>query len=205
MHRIYYRDENKMTGYQSYYSLHHTWETIRALVDAIIPRTPALCEEYGRIQYYGALDSNTDEYVVYSLNHQYYPLAKPVADILDVAANQLVMRIGSKYSLDYLYSNGKSTFAELEPSDRFRAISLLPSLQSSLSDIPVSLGENQDYVLAVINSLSRYTLMGYYSEWSGYGTTRLDAPDDRIMEFFPIGWRQVGYPGPSNGYRALRR
>lgn len=204
MYRTFYRDENKMGGYQSYYSLHHTWETIRALVDAIIPRTPNLCEEFGKIQYYGALDSKTDEYVIYTLNNHYYPLARPVADILDAAATQLIMKIGSNYSLDYFNSNGKSAFAELEPYDRFKAISLLPALQSYLTDIPESLGDNQDYVLAVINALSRYTLMGYYSEWSGYGTTRLDTPDERILEFFPIGWRQVGYPGPSLGYKALR-
>jgi hypothetical protein len=205
MYRTFHKNENKMINYQDYFSLHHTWETIRALVDAIIPRTPRLAEEFGKIQYYGALDSYTDEYVICTLNNQYYPLAKPVADLLDVAATQLLLTIGSSYSLEYLDNNGKSAFAELSPMNRFRAISLLPGLQSYLSEIPESLGENQDYVLAVINALSRYTLMGYYSEWSGYGSTRLDSPNERILEYFPIGWKQVGYPGPSRGYRALRQ
>lgn len=204
MYRTFHKNENKMFSYQDYYSLHHTWETIRALVDAIIPRTPKLAEEFGKIQYYGALDSYTDEFVICTLNNHYYPLAKPVADLLDVAATQLLLTIGSSYSLEYLDNNGKSAFAELSPVNRFRAISLLPDLQSYLTEIPESLGENQDYVLAVMNALSRYTLMGYYSEWSGYGSTRLDSPNERILEYFPIGWKQVGYPGPSLGYRALR-
>ncbi len=204
MYRTFYKNENKVIHYQDYYSLHHTWETIRALVDAIIPRTPRLAEEFGRIQYYGALDSHIDEFVICTLNNYYYPLAKPVADLLDVAATQLLLDIGSEYSLEYLDNNGKSSFAELSPINRFRAISLLPGLQSYLTDIPESLGQNQEYVLAVINALSRYTLMGYYSEWSGYGATRLDSPNERILEYMPIGWRQVEYPGPSLGYRALR-
>ncbi len=48
------------------------------------------------------------------------------------------------------------------------------------------------------------TMMGYYSEWSGYGTTRLNKPNQRILEYNPISWKQVGYPGPSLGYHALR-
>lgn len=204
MYRTFHKNENKMISYQDYYSLHHTWETIRALVDAIIPRTPRLAEEYGQIQYYGALDSYTDEFVINTLNNHYYPLAKPVADLLDIAATQLLLNIGSNYSLEYLDNNGKSAFAELTPINRFRAISLLSGLQSYLTEIPESLGQNQDYVLAVINALSRFTLMGYYSEWSGYGSTRLDSPNERVLEYIPIGWKQVEYPGPSLGYRALR-
>lgn len=205
MYRTFYKNENNRMNYQDYYSLHHTWETIRALVDAIIPRTPELAEEFGKIQYYGALDSYTDEYVISTLNNHYYPLAKSVADALDMAAIQLILIVGSNYSLEYFDNNGKSAFAELSPENRFRAISLLPYLESHLSEIPESLGENQDYVLAIINALSRYTLMGYYSEWSGYGSTRMDSPNERVLEYFPIGWRQVGYPGPSLGYPALRQ
>ena len=48
------------------------------------------------------------------------------------------------------------------------------------------------------------TMMGYYSEWSGYGSTRLDEPNQRKLEYYPISWKQVGYPGPSLGYHALR-
>lgn len=48
------------------------------------------------------------------------------------------------------------------------------------------------------------TMMGFYSEWSGYGTTRLNKPNQRRLEYDPISWKQIGYPGPSQGYHALR-
>lgn len=48
------------------------------------------------------------------------------------------------------------------------------------------------------------TMMGYYSEWYGYGSTRLNEPNQRVLEFYPFSWKQIGYPGPSLGYHALR-
>ena len=108
-------------------SLQYTNETFQAFADAVIPRTPRLAEEYGKIQYFGALDLHTDEYLF----------------------------------LTFAYS--------------------------------------------FVGSLIRFTMMGYYSEWSGYGSTRLEAPDQRKLEYFPLSWKQVGYPGPSLGYRALRK
>jgi hypothetical protein len=57
---------------------------------------------------------------------------------------------------------------------------------------------------SAISMLDTYTLMGYYSEWSGYGTTKLNPPELRVLEFKPLSWLQIGYPGPSLGYRALR-
>lgn len=50
-----------------------------------------------------------------------------------------------------------------------------------------------------IDALIRATMMGYYSEWFGYGSTRLNEPDDRVMEYQPFSWQQVGYPGPNRG------
>lgn len=107
--------------------------TFQAYVDAVIPRSPRLAEEYGKIQYFGALDLHTDEYLILTLNHN------------------------------------SISWAESE------------------------------------SALNRITMMGYYSEWSGYGSTRLEKPDQRRLEFFPISWKQVGYPGPSLGYRAFRK
>jgi hypothetical protein len=54
--------------------------------------------------------------------------------------------------------------------------------------------------LAITSSLNRYTMMGFYSEWFGYGTTRLNPPNERKLEFDPISWEQIGYPGPSFSY-----
>lgn len=55
-----------------------------------------------------------------------------------------------------------------------------------------------------LHSAAGTTMFGYYSEWSGYGTTRLAPPNERKFEYAPISWKQVEYPGPSLGYHALR-
>ena len=127
---------------------------LKLFVDAIIPRSPGLAEEYGKIQYFGALDLHTNEYMILSLNSYYIPLAKPVAEMLDIAFEQFQ--------------------------------------------------DNPGFILSN-STLNRFTMMGYYSEWSGYGSTRLDAPGQRRLEYYPLSWDQVGYPGPSLGYRALRK
>lgn len=54
-----------------------------------------------------------------------------------------------------------------------------------------------------INALIRATMMGYYSEWFGYGSTRLNEPDQRTMEYQPFSWKQVGYPGPNRGQQTV--
>jgi hypothetical protein len=150
--------EAKMVCFQAeYFSQYHTEEIFRAFADAIIPRSPELAEEYGKVQYFGALDLHTDEYLILSLNSYYIPIAKTTAEALDLASEQLVILSGD------------------------------------------------ELILSAISALNRFTMMGYYSEWSGYGSTRLAAPDQRILEFYPLSWEQVGYPGPSLGYRALRR
>lgn len=119
--------------------------TFKAFVDAIIPRTPELAEEYGRIQYFGALDLHTDEYLALSLNYYYF------------------------------------------------------------SYLPIAFKNNPELVLFSTGELNSLTMMGYYSEWSGYGSTRLNSPNHRKLEYFPLSWKQIGYPGPSSGYRALRK
>jgi hypothetical protein len=59
-------------------------------------------------------------------------------------------------------------------------------------------------IVFIIDYLNRGTMFGFYSEWPAYGTTRLATPTLRRLEYFPIGWRQTGYPGVSLGYRAFR-
>lgn len=160
-----------------------TQETFKALVNAIIPRTPRLAYEYGAVQYYGALDLNIDEYVIYTLNSLLIPLAEPTAVMLNQVA---------KY------------FASLTPFNQLYTLTLLEQLQIDLSNLPFPFKDNPAFVVSVTSSLLSYTMMGYYSEWSGYGTTRLANPDNRVFEYNPLSWEQVGYPGPSLGYRALR-
>lgn len=50
------------------------------------------------------------------------------------------------------------------------------------------------------DGLSKLTMRGYYSEWYGYGSTRLNNLNQRILESYPLSWEQAGYPGPSLSY-----
>jgi len=200
----FYNPENKSINYQTENLLQHTGETFKAFVDAIVPRTPGLAVEYGRIQYYGALDLHTDEYLIMSLNNYYIPLAEPTAEMLDIAANQLILIQANEGLLIFSMYQGGGTFAALAPKDRLRALTLLVQLQVNLAVLPIPFQGDPGIVLSTTGILNRFTMMGYYSEWSGYGSTRLDAPNQRILEFFPLAWEQVGYSGPSLGYRALR-
>lgn len=175
--------------------IEHTRQTFLALVEVIIPQTPRLAQEYGRIQYYGAKDLNIDEYLIMSFNNYPIPLTNSIAQLLDAAASQLFTINGSL---------GLGIFIALSPRDRMRVLISIEELAIDLDRLPEPFKNDSELVLSVIEAIKRLTLMGYYSEWSGYGSTRLDPPDRRVLEFFPISWQQVGYPGPSLGYRALR-
>ncbi len=167
--------------------------TFQALVDTIIPRSPILAEEFGMIQYYGALDLYTNEYMIWSLNHLYDPVAEYTGAMIEEAANIFAKEEGLNPSL---YSGG-DTFSKLDPQDRLRVLTRLLDEKSLPSDFQGSISN-------LTSQLNRLTMIGYYSEWSGYGTTRLDPPNNRRLEFYPLSWGQVSYPGPSLGYRGLR-
>ena len=203
MYGTFYNPDEKMIKYQNQ-SLKRTQETFQAFVDAVIPRTPGLAEEFGRIQFFGALDLHTEEYLIYSLNYYYIPLAEPMADLLDISAEQLVIRDGNNSLMNFSKFMGGSAFAALDPSDRFRALTLLEKLNIYLADLPIPFQDNPESILYNTSTLNRFTMMGYYSEWSGYGSTRLETPEQRKLEYHPLSWKQIGYPGPSLGYRALR-
>ncbi|WP_132250188.1 hypothetical protein [Natranaerovirga pectinivora] len=184
----------------------HTRQTFRAFVDATIPQTTELAIEFGEMQYFGALDFDIDQFMIYLLNRvDVIPLAIPTAIMLDMAAEELVANEGNDHFLNFSVYEGGGAFAALAPSDRFRAIILLEELRINLENLPFPYQNNPALVLSVTNSLNRITTMGYYSEWWGYGTTRLEEPDDRVLEYLPLSWEQVGYPRPSLGYRAFRR
>jgi hypothetical protein len=185
-------------------AIQRTQDTFKAFVDAVIPRSPMLAKEFGEIQYFGALDFNTDEYLIMTLDHYYIPLAIPTAEMLDVVAEQLVFMGGNNRLFNYLRFPRGGIFAALSPEDRFRALTLLEQVDVNLADLPVPYLDNSGLVLSISSVLNRYTMMGYYSEWYGYGTTRLLSPNQRKLEFYPLSWSQVGYPGPSLGYRTLR-
>lgn len=180
-----------------------TDEIFRAYVDAIIPRTPSLAREYGRVQLYGALDLYTDEYLMYMLDYSSVPMTYAVAEMLETAAGYfLSTEHGNK--MNARESAELSVFGSLRAEDRLRLVFFLEQSGSEIPNLPELFAGNQGSILAATYALSRLTLLGYYSEWSGYGSTRLLSPNQWVMETFPLSWEQVGYPGPSLGYRALR-
>ncbi len=195
--------EDNIRNDQDNASFRLTDEIFKAYVDAILPRTPGLAEEYGRIQYYGALDLFTDEYLIMSLNSLYNPIAIPTAEMLELAAEQLIFTDGYEENNNREF-NELSIFGQLTPLNRFRVLTLLEQFAVNSSELPIPFQENEAYIHFITSALNRFTMMGYYSEWSGYGSTRLNTPNQRILENFPVSWEQVGYPGPSLGYRALR-
>ncbi|MDF2484190.1 MAG: hypothetical protein K0R46_358 [Herbinix sp.] len=169
--------------------------TLQAFADAIIPRTPRLAEEYGRIQYYGAIDLQIDQFLIYELEHYPVPMALPTAELLNVAATAWLISQG------YF---GRGSLATLAPLDRLKAVTMLKQQQVELTALPIIFQMDPELIIRITDALNNYTIIGYYSEWSGYGTTKLLPPQERVMEFIPISWKQVEYPGPSLGYRVLR-
>lgn len=191
-----------------------TKAVFKALADSIVPRTDKFAENPSSLHAIGALDVHTDEYPIYSLEHyaalrimlrnfNIY-LANATAEMLNTAARQLIAAGENGQPVNPAVESAEGTFAALGATDRCRAIALLEQLRMDLTSLPVPFRNNPWIVLDLVSILTMLNTTGYYSEWSGYGSTRLEAPEKRVIEHFPAGWRQVGYPGPSQGYHALR-
>lgn len=172
--------------------------TMKAYADAMVPHSPDLAELYGRIQFYGAVESYTAEYLIMSLDSYPTPFAVAVAEILNMAAKQYLMEKGE--DPDVPKDSGGLYFSKLSQEDRLKIVDRISS-PGGIIYVPAGLTMKQEDIVPVMSALNRLTLMGYYSEWSGYGSTRFMSPDKRMLEYKPIGWEQVGYPGPSKGYR----
>lgn len=161
-------------------------------------------------------------------------LSRPTAKMLDIASKELVYRgenkepvnqLAKKSILPYfaikrltlknlnnncqrstvncqLFRNIK--FASLAPSDRFRAITLLEQNRINLKKLPLPYWNNPDFVFATLHALPGFSTRGYYSEWPAYGATRLETPEEHVLEHTPLAWKQIEYPGPSKGYHGFR-
>lgn len=192
----------------------HIKATFQALADAIVPATPWLSLMQGSEHAGDGMDLNLDEFITWCLD--YYlavqgvinviniPLSGPTAGLLDAAADRLIATGGIK-DLRHSEFSGGGAFASLSRDDRCRAIALLEHNNIELRVLPPPYQNNAGLVKFIADALNRFVVFGYYSEWSGYGTTRLALPDNRVLERLPAGWQEVQYPGPSNGYRKLRR
>ncbi|MFD1851439.1 hypothetical protein D8M05_18515 [Oceanobacillus bengalensis] len=152
-------------------------------------------------------------YIIYALDHniqiqrQLYqpivPLAHPTAVMLDSAATQLVNNRQVQAFSQSLFLNG-GMFSHLSREDRIRTLSALDNLSLDLYLLPSPFQNNAGLIKFVVDALNRFAMFGYYSEWPAYGTTRLNQPNNRKLEYFPLTWQKIGYPGVSFGYRAFR-
>lgn len=166
--------------------------TFAALVDALVPETPALADR-GEEQVAGALDVDIDEMLTDAFNdlqeadeglltllgYDSVPLAPIISVLLDVAALELIVRRETEAGLqspDGRFAGGP--FSRLGERDRLRAIRKLEE-DGLLADI------------GAVNYLAQSVLtvaqVAYYSDWGGSEQ----------------GWEQAGYPGPADGYAVL--
>ncbi|WP_059104799.1 hypothetical protein [Shouchella shacheensis] len=137
------------------------------------------------------------------LHHTDIPLAYPTAIMLDRASMQLVNAEQAQASSHGSFPGG-GMFSFLSRQDRIGTLSTLEALDIDLYLLPSPYQNNAGLIKHVIDALNRFSMFGYYSEWSAYGSTRLYPPDHRRLESFPLSWQQVGYPGVSFGYRDFR-
>lgn len=180
--------------------------TFRALTDALLPSTIDRGNKF-------EADMGVHEYLIYALDHYVsiqqqlhhinVPLALPTAVMLDHAAAQLVYSRQTQPSSNIPFQ-AEGMFTRLSRLGRIKTLAALEKLEIDLFLLPSPFQNNAGLVKFITDALNRFAMFGYYSEWPAYGTTRLYPPDKRRLEFFPLGWQQVGYPGVSLGYRDFR-
>ncbi len=188
--------------------------TFQALADAVLPpvwKRTAADETFipGGVQrcadQYVRIELDRSRFVPANAEGERRPrLSWASAKLLDAAADELIRRGAAQFAgAPRPFPDGGS-FAALSREDRLQALTLLDRIDLPLQDLPPPFADNSVSILVMANSFYQLTIFGYYSEWLGYGTTRLSPPQERRMECFPPGWSLTGYPGPSPGYRDLR-
>lgn len=190
----------------------YTVATFRALVEAIVPPSPEF-SAFGAEKAVGAVDLHVHEYMIWELDHTLallfglhltaFPLSAPTAMLLNAGAAQFISTGQATKSPHYAVLAG-GPFSALSRSDRIRTLEMLEKLNVDLGSLPPPYQNDGGLIKFMVDYLNRATMFGFYSEWSAYGSTRLETPVKRVLEYFPLSWAQVGYPGVSLGYRALR-
>lgn len=185
--------------------------TYQALVDAIIPPTARV---QGIEPAAGAVQLGVDRYVALDLDHSQFvpagagpkplPLSWSTSQLLDIGALELLRKGMARCPLTGARFPGGGWFAALSRFDRLQALALLDRVEVPLHLLPSPFTNNPGMVRTIVDSFHQLTMFGYYSEWPGYGTTRLFPPEYRRLETAPPAWYAVGYPGPAFGYRELR-
>lgn len=209
----------------------HTRLTFRAVVDAVIPETPALADELGPEHVPGGLAIDLDEFAITYVNNAFQlglphlgpqgniPLAAPVARVLDTAARELRQQgdneappdpdralrlLGPNDPPPEELADAVGPFAELSRQDRLRAIALIDELEVELTPADDELFEFDAGLVGQL--VVGFVEMIYYSEWQGYEDFERP-PSERTHPNDPAAvqsWRQTGFPGTADGYAALR-
>lgn len=190
--------------------------TLAALVDAVIPETPALAAERGAEHEPGGLAAGVDEQVVEALDglHEVhgplalvadaYPYAAVVAFLLDLAALELILRRRTRDRIGRRpIVPSRGPFTLLSRRDRLRAVRLLES-DGLLARMDDRFHERIPH-LGVVRYLVQGTLtlieFAYYSGW-GLDDPAIEAGDPASSAI--QSWRQTGFPGPAEGYAVHR-
>ncbi|MCV9886196.1 gluconate 2-dehydrogenase subunit 3 family protein [Metabacillus halosaccharovorans] len=188
--------------------------TFQALVQAIIPPTPCLTDTFGVVFHPGALEFKVYKYVILILNHSIsYPvklkinvqsMALSTAELLDHGADQLINTCQNVYPVNIMRFPHGGLFSKLSPIDRLRALTLIDKLEINTNNLKPPYQNNPDLIRQMTAVLNQLTMFGFYSEWTGYGTTSQCPPNQRRVEYFPPGWIMSKYPGPAYAYRDFR-
>ncbi|WP_335999135.1 hypothetical protein [Halorientalis halophila] len=104
------------------------------------------------------------------------------------------------------YPSG-GTFTTLSGTDRARCLEYVIDVSDPLGGLEDEILPIPDLLETIALNLFTLTYFGYYNEWAGYGESKTDPPTERTLETPPgevQGHRQIGYPGPAEGYAALR-
>ena len=208
----------------------HTMITFRAVIDAVIPETPALGDDLGPDHVPGGLAIGLEDFVITYIDDGFQlglpfvgpfgniPLADPVARTLDLAALELIDREENRspVTVDRALSlladdetppaairRAAGPFSKLTRADRLRAIGLLDAVEFAVSP-----GDDLFEVDAGLigQLIVGFTELIYYSEWEGYDEF-VRPPSGRAHPNDAVAvqsWRQTGYPGVAPGYAALR-
>lgn len=188
--------------------------TFQALVQAIIPSTSYMIRLLGSVQTPGALEYKVYKYVIWILNHSIsYPVKKNLnvrsmalstAELLDLGAFQLIQTCQNVYPLNLISFPHGGLFSKLSPFDRIKTLTLIENLEINGNNLSPPYHNNPDLIRQMVDVLNQLTMFGFYSEWTGYGTTSQCPPNLRRLEYFPPGWMLTKYPGPSFAYRDFR-
>lgn len=139
---------------------------------------------------------------------QNYPYASIFPFIFDLVAAEFLAK-GENHDAPAPNDQfpGGGTFVRLTREDRLRCLwtivdgGAIDRLDDLLSPMMPDIGILKFVVMAA-NGLHGF---GYYTEWSGYGDTKTDSPNDRKLQTAEEEVQsrtQTEYPGPANGYAA---